>query len=246
MSSRTANPTVREQMLRSIRSYLAASVKHDGIEQEHHHDGGPMVPAVEPAENGDSLTVIELFRQQVEAVKGHCLIAKSEMEIVRALTRIITELQATNLRARRIALSNAPSLARLVNLIAVEVNEVCVAPTALDLFCFDVGITTAQAAIAETGTLVLDSSRERHRLTSLVPPVHIAIVEARNIHRTLGEALSALQSNDNVPSSIVSFVTGPSRTGDIEMTLTIGVHGPQELYVIVNDGPPFETLADTD
>lgn len=243
MSGRTANTTGREQILRSIRSYLAASVKHDELEQQDHHDAGLMMPAVQPAENGDPLSVVELFQQQVQAVKGHCIVAKSELEIVRALTVIITELQATNLKARRIALSNAPTLARLVNLIAVEVNEVCVAPPPLDLFNFDIGITSAQAAIAETGTLVLDSSCERHRLTSLVPPVHIAIVEAANIHRTLGEGLSALQSNGNEVSSIVSFVTGPSRTGDIEMTLTIGVHGPQELYVIVNDGPALELLA---
>jgi L-lactate dehydrogenase complex protein LldG len=111
-----------------------------------------------------------------------------------------------------------------------------VGPTASDIFKFDVGISTAQAAIAETGTLVLDSARERHRLVSLVPPVHIAIIDASSIFETLGEALAFIhQTNDISPA--VTFITGPSRTADIELTLAIGVHGPQELFVIVNAGP---------
>jgi L-lactate dehydrogenase complex protein LldG len=90
-----------------------------------------------------------------------------------------------------------------------------------------------QAGIAETGTLVLDSSKERHRLVSLVPPVHIAILGASQIVGTLGEALVILRRDEQV-SPIVTLVTGPSRTADIELTLAIGVHGPQELFVILN------------
>src|SRR6185436_18691898 len=148
-----------------------------------------------------------------------------------------TELIHSQLNPRRIALSDAKPLERLVRLVAVQM-DVTVAPSSSDLFDIDIGITTAQAAIAETGTLVLDSSRERNRLISLVPPVHIAIVEAANLHSTLGETLAALQSDDEI-SPVVTFITGPSRTADIELTLAIGVHGPQELYVIIYDGPPL-------
>ena len=66
-----------------------------------------------------------------------------------------------------------------------------------------------------------------------MPPVHIAIVDASKIRATLGEALLLLRVGKEV-SPAVTFVTGPSRTADIELTLAIGVHGPQELYVIVN------------
>jgi L-lactate dehydrogenase complex protein LldG len=110
-----------------------------------------------------------------------------------------------------------------------------VAPGADEIFAFDVGISTAQAAIAETGTLVLDSARERNRLVSLVPPVHIAIVDASSIFQTLGEALAFIHQDGSI-SPAVTFITGPSRTADIELTLAIGVHGPQQLYVIVNEG----------
>lgn len=127
------------------------------------------------------------------------------------------------------AISDAP----LLNRLGIE-------PSNADIFEIDVGITTAQAAIAETGTLVLDSSRERNRLVSLVPPVHIAIVDASSIFQTLGEALAFIHQDGNI-SPAVTFITGPSRTADIELTLAIGVHGPQQLYVIVNEGatPPL-------
>jgi len=99
-----------------------------------------------------------------------------------------------------------------------------------ELFDCDVGVTTAQWAMAETGTLVLESGRERSRLTSLLPPVHICVLDAKNIRGTMGEILQIIQ---NDLSRTVTFVTGPSRTSDIELTLAIGVHGPRELYVIV-------------
>ena len=117
----------------------------------------------------------------------------------------------------------------------LEFEKIAVTPSASEVFSFDVGISRVQAAIAETGTLLLDSSRERHRLVSLVPPVHIALVDASQIVQTLGEALALLREPDQV-SPIVTLVTGPSRTADIELTLAIGVHGPQELYVVLNQG----------
>jgi len=230
----SANQNARANILGSIRAHLGSS------------RSGGTPPALNniratASENGSSEQTgskIEVFKAQLEAVNGHCLIAQTELEIVHALTRIMTHLKQTELDPKRVAVSDARGLERLVRLIAVQLDEVTVSPSASDLFSFDVGITTAQAAIAETGTLVLDSSRERHRLISLVPPVHIAIIDAANIYSTLGETLALLHKDGNV-SPIVSFVTGPSRTADIELTLAIGVHGPQELYVIVNEGQPL-------
>jgi len=156
-----------------------------------------------------------LFKENLEAVAGHCVITAEVADVVR---KIIVDL-----RAERIAVSDAPGLA-----------EFGVIPEAGELFDFEVGITNAQAAIAETGTLVLDSSCERNRLVSVVPPVHIAIVAASRIYATLAEVLAMLQSGAQL-SPAITFITGPSRTADIELTLTIGVHGPQELYVIIDE-----------
>ncbi len=178
------------------------------------------------------VSLVELFKQNLEAVGAKCTIASDEAGIASALTQIITSLQQTPLRAQRIAISDAPQVERFLYQTDLEIEELAIAPNASDIFNFDVGITTAQAAIAETGTLVLVSTEERHRLVSLVPPVHIAIVDASKIHETLGEALDLIHKTEISPA--VTFITGPSRTADIELTLTVGVHGPQELYVIVN------------
>ena len=156
-----------------------------------------------------------LFKENVESVAGHCVIATDVADVLRQII--------ADLRAERIAVSDAPELAGFG-----------VIPSASDLFNFEVGITRAQAAIAETGTLVLDSSCERNRLVSVVPPVHIAIVAASRIYPTLADVLAMLQSGKEV-SPAITFITGPSRTADIELTLTIGVHGPQELYVIIDE-----------
>ena len=145
------------------------------------------------------------FKESVESVAGHCIVTT---DVTDAVNRIIADLNAT-----RIARSDD-------------------APDAHDIFNYDVGISNAQAAIAETGTLVLDSDCERHRLVSLVPPVHIAVVNASAIVETLSDALTLLQKKEISPA--ITFITGPSRTADIELTLAIGVHGPQELYVIVD------------
>ena len=218
----------RQEILNSIRTHLAASAPFDAREHSTNHENPVVLPAQPPA-----LSLIDLFKQNIEAVDGHCFVARSKSEVAGALTQIISALQKTKLRAQRIAISDAPELERLMHMTDLEIEELDVAPNASDIFGFDVGITSAQAAIAETGTLVLDSTCERHRLVSLVPPVHIAIIEASTIYETLGETLSKLQSGKEL-SPAVTFITGPSRTADIELSLTIGVHGPQELYVIIN------------
>jgi L-lactate dehydrogenase complex protein LldG len=223
----------RESILRSIRSHLAESVARDAMEDTSHH-AAPVMPAAALPANGSAISLVELFKENLEAVDGHCVVAHSELDIVRAISSIIADLQTTSLQGRRLAISDQPEVARLVRLIAVEVDELAITPNAHDLFHVDVGITSVQAAIAETGTLVLDSACERHRLISLVPPVHIAIVEASRIYETIGETLARLRSDKEI-SPAVTFITGPSRTADIELTLAIGVHGPQELFVIVHD-----------
>ncbi len=92
------------------------------------------------------------------------------------------------------------------------------------------GITGATAGIADTGTLVIPSGKGRALSSSLLPPIHIAVIEAAQIVSSLEEAL--VQEELHLASA-TALVTGPSRTADIEMTLTIGVHGPKELIVYI-------------
>jgi len=101
----------------------------------------------------------------------------------------------------------------------------------------EIGITTVDYALADTGTLVLISGAGRARSASLVPPVHVAVVEARQIISGLDDLFPLLAENsggaDQKMASAITFITGPSRTADIELTLVVGVHGPQQLHVIL-------------
>ncbi len=99
------------------------------------------------------------------------------------------------------------------------------------LFSVCAGVSGAQYGIAETGTLMLMTSHERNRLVSLVPPGHVAIVPRECLLADLGVAFEMLSGT--TLARTVTFVTGPSRTADIELTLVVGVHGPRWLHVIV-------------
>jgi L-lactate dehydrogenase complex protein LldG len=94
----------------------------------------------------------------------------------------------------------------------------------------DLVISGADAAIAATGTLVLAARPELPRAATVLPPLHIALLDRGRIVPTFADLILTWRSR-GLPSGLF-FVTGPSRTGDIEQTLTIGVHGPGELLVI--------------
>lgn len=92
------------------------------------------------------------------------------------------------------------------------------------------GITGALAGIAETGTLVIPGGEGRPLTVSLLPEIHLAVLRASDIEANLAKVLN-LRKVESYPSIVL--ISGPSRTADIEMTLTIGVHGPGELHVFV-------------
>ncbi len=89
------------------------------------------------------------------------------------------------------------------------------------------GLTGAFAAVAETGP-------QRLQAASLLPEIHLVVLDVRDIYRSMDEVLRLEEISQ---SAAVSLISGPSRTADIEMTLTLGVHGPEEVYVFcLNDG----------
>ena len=95
-----------------------------------------------------------------------------------------------------------------------------------------VGITGAFAGIAESGTIAVVSGPGRSRLASLLVPVHIAVLRADRLYPSLAALLAAHADVVEEGSNLV-LITGPSRTADIEMTLTRGVHGPGEIHVVL-------------
>jgi L-lactate dehydrogenase complex protein LldE len=103
----------------------------------------------------------------------------------------------------------------------------------------DLGLSGVGYVIAETDTLVLSARPGQMRGVSLLPPVHVAVARTEQIVATLADVLLLLQAEatdlQQHLSSCASFITGPSRTGDIELTLTVGVHGPGELHLVLID-----------
>ena len=164
----------------------------------------------------------------------------SMLERVRALageavtTRDPLSYVAGSIAGKTAVASNAPFLAEcgITGLPGVrsgirdreELRELCAA--------VDVGITSADYALADTGTLVMLASPQEARMISLLPPAHIAVVPRARILTGLDELFSLLPRPAESTSSMV-LITGPSRTADIEQILVRGVHGPGVLSVVV-------------
>ena len=98
-----------------------------------------------------------------------------------------------------------------------------------------VGITSAYCLLAQTGTIVLRARAGEPRLPSLLPPVHIALVHQDRLLSNLDEMLSMIPRPVDDSSAMV-FITGPSRTGDIEQFLVRGVHGPGTVHAVIVQG----------
>jgi L-lactate dehydrogenase complex protein LldG len=99
-----------------------------------------------------------------------------------------------------------------------------------------VGITGAFCAIAETGTLMLVSGPHAPAAASLLPETHIALVRPARIVTGMEDAWRLLRAELPVMPRAVNFVSGPSRTADIEQTVTLGAHGPYRVHIVVIDG----------
>ncbi len=96
-----------------------------------------------------------------------------------------------------------------------------------------VGITGAFTGIAETGTLMLLSGVQTPATVSLLPETHIAVLESGRIVATIEQAWDRLRAERGALPRAVNFISGPSRTADIEQTVTLGAHGPYRVLIIV-------------
>ena len=190
---------------------------------------GDPVPSAPPVRldvpEADIAARIATFKERFEALNGKLRIVATPAEARAAVEEI--------LKGRAAIASNAPFLK----------NCGIAAPTGfrdraeLKAACAQapVGITSAPYALAATGTLVMLSSDEEQRLVSLLPPAHIAVIPASRILVNLDELFVKVPLPADVSSALV-FITGPSRTADIEQILVRGVHGPGEVHVVIVEG----------
>ncbi|MFQ5852190.1 MAG: lactate utilization protein [Candidatus Binatia bacterium] len=146
---------------------------------------------------------------------------------------------ARSKNARVVQTSSADLLEHLDLAAALQGSGVAVSgPDPEGLLSADIGISEAVAGIAETGSLLIHLDEIDSRLTTMLPPIHVALLKYGDVVESMEEGLlitrhCILSLQVQGRPSYISWVTGPSRTADIERVLTIGVHGPRELCIII-------------
>jgi len=167
-----------------------------------------------------------LFGQNLEKLGGKCFFVREPGAVIPVLAEL--------LHGKRAVASNSPFLAACGVTGLPQVQSGFTDREALRAACAsaDIGITSADYALGETGTLVMLASPQEARLISLLPPMHVAVFPRSRMLANLDELLTVLASPAEQTSSMV-LITGPSRTADIEQILVRGVHGPGEICAVI-------------
>jgi len=198
--------------------------------------------------------VIEKFEEELQKVTGSTYRASTSAELAGILRKITSDRQAKSVVLSRNPilgqLGIARELASLGISVAVWPEAAAGAPINEGVpgfresaFAAEVGITGVDFVLAESGSLVLSSLTEGAQLASLAPPAHIALYRRSQAFATLEEVLARLpvplDPQAPLPGRSVVFITGPSRTADIEQILIRGVHGPKEVHAILVEDSCF-------
>ncbi len=182
-------------------------------------------------------TLFDRFKTKFEDLKGHVHLVASWEEAAQKAGAICQEAEAG-----RVAVARAPEPFQEALEGWCKKNQTDLSsppyaseslPGAID--AADIGITCMDFAIAQTGTLVEVALDDATRLVSSLPRTHIGLLSARELVDDLDAAAPRLREifAEHPRNCVVSFLSGPSRTGDIEMRLTLGVHGPAAAHAIV-------------
>lgn len=177
--------------------------------------------------------MFELFKAKAEAVGAEVIRLGTKEEGIRYLLTLLDKEGVAEAVGRYAVWAPGPLLdsdqaAALRNLPALKpaaTREVAAQAR--------IGISQLDWGLADTGTLVQDQTEISQRLASSLPEIHVALLDTAAI---LSDKVALLKRIDPVTSRYLAFITGPSRTADIERVLTIGVHGPKRLVVLLIDG----------
>ena len=185
-------------------------------------------PAIYESRRAESIgSEIEAFLNEVKKLSGAAL-KLPPSDIDSALKSLVAEQKIQIATAWETPYLRQLGITEILNSLNVEL----VSPNASkhDMALCDLGITEADFILPETGTLVLRSSTERPRAVSLLPRFHLAIVRPEMLRADMHQVFAEAKDHH-----YLVFITGPSRTADIELTVTLGVHGPKKLYVWMMD-----------
>jgi L-lactate utilization protein LutC len=174
---------------------------------------------------------VERFRTELEASGGHFHLAPTASAVLPTVLRLLQ-----GWPVRRVLLGGGLLLEQLAILPALqgagfEVTSATDA-SAESRFAADAGVSGVDHLIAETGSVVLASRPDQPRSLSLLPPIHLAVAHRGQLLPDLFDLLHSARWPEGLPSCL-SVITGPSKTGDIELRLVTGVHGPGEVHVLL-------------
>ena len=222
---------MREEILGKIRTALAGQL-------EDHEQGHGLRPVADQSPNNGAAAldlddVVQRFETELKKVGGQFYAAEN----AQAACEYVLNL-ARSQGVRSAAGWDCPVIRDIGLVEALEDAGVeFIADTGGDGFIkraldAGLGISGVDYALADTGTLVVLSGPGHARSVSLVTPVHVALVKLEQLLSDLNDLFPLLKQKGSLNSAI-ALITGPSRTADIEMTLVVGVHGPQQLHVIL-------------
>jgi L-lactate dehydrogenase complex protein LldG len=200
----------RERMLQKIRKALAKPVPLPFPEQ----DGSVDVYT----KSTEDLSVD--FASEFTRLLGNFAYCSSVADLYQQLTSLVAE------KAWKELYCAEPEIRKMLgeDVGNMKFSEISLAQS-------DASITSCEALVARTGSIVLSSAMKEGRTASVYAPVHICVARTSQLVWDISDALQMMQNKypDGLPS-MLSFATGPSRTADIEKTLVVGVHGPKEVY----------------
>lgn len=207
----------------------------------------PLDPFIESLDKAEPGELIARFTEEATAVRAMVYLMPDKLKLVGQIGALVAEICHTA-GAKEVAVSDSGLISEMnlpehltrqgLAVFAPEAASLGHERLVARLANCGLGLTAADYAIAETGTIVLSSDERNALLVSLLPPVHIALVRSSQIAATLGEVISRIGKEriSRVETSrSVTLITGPSRTSDVELVLSIGVHGPKELHLIIID-----------
>lgn len=179
--------------------------------------------------------IIQTFKEKAEAVQTKILEALGTHEAFRYAVDLTKKQGGSTIAAPGLDEKDRKDLEALCN----ENGLTLFAQNLRDhLREIHTGLTVAEWGIAETATLVQVSSSEDLRIATMLSETHVALLSRSRIKPDVMELEPELSRIMKTPSTYLAFISGASRTADIERVLTIGVHGPQELHVLVLDDVP--------
>ena len=223
----------RTRILGTVRDSLVRAVLPDASAALERRNG------VRPASLPDTQALVDTFTSALEGLTGRVRRVATAGDAAAAVSEIATEHGVAEYVSWDEAALACPGIeASLASRGIRRVGYNIPADPVLRQQTMDVlagvglGLTGADAALADTGALVLAAGPGRGRLASLLPPVHVAIVPVDRLVPSLRALIEARPGLLRESSNVV-VIAGPSRTADIEMTLTHGVHGPKHVYVVL-------------